>query len=66
MARAKPQPLVCRCSHCGKPFTSADLAPKGLTPTHDFPQPARSVCPGSGGYPWSLNDTRPLLKDTKK
>lgn len=44
------------CPHCGKLF---DWASK--VPTHDYPPPCRSVCPGSGQLPRNPEtDRRPL------
>jgi hypothetical protein len=34
-------PVTCLCIHCGKEFIGEQ------PPTHDFPVPCRSVCPGS-------------------
>lgn len=47
------------CPHCGEKFTSLK---DGSIPTHDFPRPCRSVCPGSGEEPKARDDT-PLWKD---
>lgn len=47
------------CPHCGEEFTKLK---EGCIPTHDFPKPCRSVCPGSGERPKLNNDT-PLWKD---
>lgn len=48
-----------QCAHCGAKF---DRTKGGKTITHDFPPPARSVCPGSGEAPRRSPDT-PLWKD---
>lgn len=37
-----------KCQHCGEELV---LRPEGTIPTHDFPKPCRSVCPGSGQLP---------------
>lgn len=36
------------CRHCGKSF---EKSKGGKVPTHDYPPPCRSVCPGSGQDP---------------
>jgi hypothetical protein len=52
------------CPHCGEIFKMRSDA---LIPTHDFPKPCRSVCPGSGQYPRNpKTDRRPLWKDEEK
>ena len=51
------------CPHCGWKFP-ASRAQGGLVPTHDYPPPCRSVCPGSKQAPRNpLSDRRPLWKD---
>jgi len=51
-----------KCPHCGDRYNAQDLR-DGKIPTHDYPRPCRSVCPGSGQPPRSLYDSRPLGKD---
>lgn len=48
-----------QCPHCGARFSKLR---DGNIPTHDFPQPARAVCPGAGEQPKAKTDT-PLWKD---
>lgn len=55
----KTQKPTATCPHCGEKFTSLK---DGKIPTHDFPKPCRSVCPGSGEDPKHREDT-PLWKD---
>ena len=51
------------CPHCGWCY-DADKSDDGLVPTHDFPKPCRSVCPGSKQTPRNPHsDKRPLWKD---
>ncbi len=61
MIRAKS---IYRCPHCGRGFNGDQLVTK-MIPTHDFPVPCRSVCPGSGQNPRSIADKRRLGKDEK-
>ena len=49
------------CPHCGELFDAR--VSSTLIPTHDFPRPCRSVCPGSQQSPRSPHDKRPLWKD---
>jgi len=50
------------CPHCGELFSARNQ----LIPTHDYPKPCRSVCPGSGQVPRNPeSDNRPLWKDEK-
>jgi hypothetical protein len=57
-------PATYMCPHCGEIF--ARLKSDSLIPTHDFPKPCRSVCPGSGQNPRNADtDRRPLWKDLK-
>ena len=51
-----------KCPYCGEPFTQNDIRDE-LVPTHNFPAPCRSVCPGSQQHPRSVGDMRPLWKD---
>lgn len=45
------------CPHCGELFPDA----AELIPTHDYPKPCRSVCPGSRQHPRNPeSDRRPL------
>lgn len=46
------------CPHCGAKFSKLR---EGKVPTHDFPPPCRSVCPGSKQEPRERDD--PLWKD---
>lgn len=57
-----PPKSTYKCPHCGWEYPA-----KGdLVPTHDYPKPCRSVCPGSGQAPRNaLTDNRPLWKDEK-
>jgi len=58
----QPNPARPMCPHCGELFAPEIMT--GLIPTHDFPKPCRTVCPGSGQHPRnSLSDKRPLWKD---
>ena len=55
-----------KCPHCGELFgysktMTAEIC--GKIPTHDYPKPCRSVCPGSLQQPRSIEDRRPLWKD---
>lgn len=52
---------IVKCPHCGREYHIRACRP--LIPTHDFPVPCRSVCPGSGQNPRGLADLRPLWKD---
>jgi hypothetical protein len=52
-----------KCPHCGKEFQYSQLTVKSLVPTHDWPPPCRSVCPGSGQIPRGIADKRILWKD---
>lgn len=57
-----------KCPHCGKIFDGMKIATAkipGMIPTHDYPPPCRSVCPGSGQHPRDPNDKRPLWKDER-
>lgn len=45
------------CPHCGKLFVG--LPPQ--VPTHDYPPPCRSVCPGSGQVPRNPESDARLL-----
>ncbi|MGE0605516.1 MAG: hypothetical protein AB7O62_00210 [Pirellulales bacterium] len=47
------------CPHCGEAFAKTKVL---KIPTHDFPKPCRSVCPGSGQKP-KLRLSTPLWKD---
>jgi len=53
-----------KCPHCGQLFAHAEMR-ETLIPTHDYPRPCRSVCPGSKQIPRDVNDRRPLWKDEK-
>ena len=48
------------CPHCGERFEGDG---GGAVPTHDFPKPCRSVCPGSGKTPRLPGCVNPLWKD---
>lgn len=50
-----------QCPHCGAEFSKLR---DGKIPTHDFPPPCRSVCPGSKQQPRDEDD--PLWKDDPK
>lgn len=47
-------PEIGICSHCKDSFQLKG----GLIPTHDFPKPCRSVCPGSKGLPEGSKDAK--------
>ena len=59
------------CPHCGWQYDPQkfskpgdDGRPFALVPTHDFPKPARQVCPGTEQHPRNPeSDRRPLWKD---
>ena len=55
-----------KCPHCGELFGYSacrkSMIP-GKIPTHSFPKPCRSVCPGSLQQPRSIEDKRPLWKN---
>lgn len=63
-----------KCPHCGWEYDMNDsryqtqLRRDGLNliPTHDFPPPCRSVCPGSGQLRRSLSDQSALWKDGER
>lgn len=55
---------IIKCPHCGREYSARALK-SGLMPTHDFPVPCRSVCPGSGQTPRGMADMRPLWKDER-
>lgn len=56
---------VFMCPHCGWTY-QPDGDGWSLVPTHDFPKPARAVCPGSQQTPRNAQtDRRPLWKDEK-
>lgn len=38
------------CANCGEAFMERHLR-EGTIPTHDYPKPCRSLCPGSGCLP---------------
>lgn len=48
-----------KCPHCGKLFAAEELV-RGLVPSHDYPEPCRSSCPGSKQNPRAADDTAPL------
>lgn len=52
--------MKAKCPHCGELFKKLL---NSEIPTHDFPKPCRSVCPGSGERPRPEKDERPLWKD---
>ena len=47
------------CPHCGE-ITGVT---GGLVPTHDYPRPARAVCPGSQQIPRNAESDRRVLWD---
>lgn len=58
----RPTTILVMCPHCGREYSVRGLKNK-LIPTHDYPVPCRSVCPGSQQIPRDVNDRRPLWKD---
>jgi len=50
--------MIMKCSYCGKKFDLDIL----YAPTHDFPPPCRSVCPGSGKLMLKLTSKKKLGK----
>ncbi len=55
------------CPHCGELFPQSQLVGGRLIPTHDYPRPCRSVCPGTEQNPRNPEtDHRTLWKNLPK